>query len=365
MNVKNNTYNIQEIGLAKALIRKGHICDIVFWTDNTPETITYKFDGDKELKIFYLNGKNILNNAIYKNIDELISQYDIIQPAEHNQIYSAFLAKKYPKKTIIYHGPYYCDFNKRYNLLCRFTDLFTLPIYKKHNTPFIVKSRLAKEFLKSKGINPARISVCGVGIDTDAFLKSDFSEIPQEIEKISSIKCDIKLLYIGKIEPRRNCLFLADVLKKLRKKGINAVLVAVGNGKEDYCQSFENHIEELELEDYVYRIKAAEQKYLSYIYRNTDVFLLPTAYEIFGMVLLEAMYFGKPVITTQNGGSDMLIENGKTGIVENELNAKKWAEDIILATKNKKLGKNAAEYIKNNSTWELLADEFIEAYKNI
>ena len=69
MNVKNNTYNIQEIGLAKALIRKGHICDIVFWTDNAPETITYKFDGDKELKIFYLNGKNILNNAIYKNID--------------------------------------------------------------------------------------------------------------------------------------------------------------------------------------------------------------------------------------------------------------------------------------------------------
>ena len=117
MNVKNNTYNIQEIGLAKALIRKGHICDIVFWTDNAPETITYKFDGDKKLKIFYLNGKNILNNAIYKNIDELISQYDIIQPAEHNQIYSAFLAKKYPQKTIIYHGPYYCDFNKRYNLV--------------------------------------------------------------------------------------------------------------------------------------------------------------------------------------------------------------------------------------------------------
>ena len=33
MAVKNNTYNIQEVGLAKALIRKGHICDIVFWTD--------------------------------------------------------------------------------------------------------------------------------------------------------------------------------------------------------------------------------------------------------------------------------------------------------------------------------------------
>lgn len=365
MNVRKNTYNIQEIGLAKALIRKGHICDIVFWTDKSPETVSYKFDGDKELKIFYLNGKNILNNAIYKGLDELIAQYDIIQPAEHNQIYSAILAKKYPQKTIVYHGPYYCDFNKRYNLLCRATDLFTLPIYKKHNTPFIAKSRLAKEFLISKGIKENRISVCGVGIDADAFLKSDFSEIPPEISRISSIECGIKLLYIGKIEPRRNCLFLIDVLNKLREKGINAVLVAVGNGKEDYCQSFENHIAELELEDYVYRIKAAEQKYLSYIYQNTDVFLLPTIYEIFGMVLLEAMYFGKPVITTQNGGSDMLIQNGKTGITEPEFNAEKWAEDIILATKNKELGKNAAEHIKSNCTWELLADKFIKAYKSI
>lgn len=97
MNVRKNTYNIQEIGLAKALIRKGHICDIVFWTDKSPETVSYKFDGDKELKIFYLNGKNILNNAIYKDLDELIAQYDIIQPAEHNQIYSAILAKNIRK----------------------------------------------------------------------------------------------------------------------------------------------------------------------------------------------------------------------------------------------------------------------------
>ena len=98
MNVRKNTYNIQEIGLAKALIRKGHICDIVFWTDKSPETVSYKFDGDKELKIFYLNGKNILNNAIYKDLDELIAKYDIIQPAEHNQIYSAILAKNIRKK---------------------------------------------------------------------------------------------------------------------------------------------------------------------------------------------------------------------------------------------------------------------------
>ena len=41
MDVERNTYNIQEVGLAKALVRKGHVCDIVFWTDKEEKDITH------------------------------------------------------------------------------------------------------------------------------------------------------------------------------------------------------------------------------------------------------------------------------------------------------------------------------------
>ena len=44
MDVEHNTYNIQEIGLAKALVRKGHTCDIVFWTNNKEKTVDYTFE---------------------------------------------------------------------------------------------------------------------------------------------------------------------------------------------------------------------------------------------------------------------------------------------------------------------------------
>ena len=44
MAVKNNTYNIQEVGLAKALVRKGHFCDIIFWTDKAEETVDVPVD---------------------------------------------------------------------------------------------------------------------------------------------------------------------------------------------------------------------------------------------------------------------------------------------------------------------------------
>ena len=111
-----------------------------------------------------------------------------------------------------------------------------------------------------------------------------------------------------------------------------------------------------------------EQKYLSKVYKECDMFLLPTIYDIYGMVLLEAMYFGIPTVTTENGGSNMMIENGVNGYVINEFNAKKWA-DLISVTVNDKqkckdIGACAHKTIVNNFTWDCLADRFIEVYQS-
>lgn len=68
MAVKNNTYNIQEVGLAKALVRKGHICDIVFWTDKKEETITIPVDDAGSIHVFYRHGMTMLKNTVYTNM---------------------------------------------------------------------------------------------------------------------------------------------------------------------------------------------------------------------------------------------------------------------------------------------------------
>ena len=67
-----------------------------------------------------------------------------------------------------------------------------------------------------------------------------------------------------------------------------------------------------------------EQKYLSDVYNLADFFLLPTKYEIFGMVLLEAMYYKTVVLTTDNGGSSTLIDNGRNGYILQDENASKF-----------------------------------------
>ena len=58
MAVKNNTYNIQEVGLAKALIRKGNTCDILFWTDKQEETVEIPVFNGGVLHVFYRHGKS-------------------------------------------------------------------------------------------------------------------------------------------------------------------------------------------------------------------------------------------------------------------------------------------------------------------
>lgn len=363
MEVENASYNIQEIGLARALVKKGHQCDIVFWTDKEEKEVHIDVDGKTDITVFYRQSKVFLKNAFF-DIDDLIKKYDIIEPSEYNQLAAWKLSKKYPDKTVIYHGPYYCEFNKRYNAMCKVFDKIVLPAYKKNGTTFLVKSDLANDFLTSKGIKSENVTTVGVGIDLDAFKQSDINEIPDEIKEIQNIKADIKLLYIGKIEERRNIPFLFDILNELKNRNVNAKLVMIGNGDEEYCKNCFDYAKKCGVFDSIYHIKKAEQKYLQYAYKNTDIFLLPTRYEIFGMVLLEAMYFGTPAITTKNGGSQMLIENGIDGQIINEFDTKKWCDKIIETSHNStEISQNAHKKITEKFTWDVLSDKFISTYE--
>ena len=85
------------------------------------------------------------------------------------------------------------------------------------------------------------------------------------------------------------------------------------------------------------------------------------------MVLLEAMYFGSIVITTPNGGSNMLVHNGENGVVLPKDDAAKWAQSILdiqnSPEKKQTMRKCAHERIASDFTWDKLADKFIECYE--
>lgn len=358
-----NTYNLQEIGLAKALIKKGYTCDIIYYTKEKKEFEQYiNVDGYKRIKIYWLPAIDILHIGIFNKsrILEICSNYDIVQVSDYDQYMSYYLNNIIDKPIVIYHGPYKNDFIKYKSGLVN--KLFDTIFLKKmlHKQPTIIsKSKLTEETLRNKGFK--NIINLGVGFD-----KSRFSDnIDKKLDSnIIDTMCDKNImLYVGNTCPRRSTDFLIKTFYKVSQNVDNSLLVIVGTGKKKYTDEYKKLIDELKLNDKILWIDRLEQEKLVYIYKQAKVFVLPTQYEIFGMVLLESMYFKLPIVTTYNGGSVTLLENNENYHILDLKDEDKWSQTISNILSNPRIVVEGTTI--DNFTWDTLSDKFIEVYKKI
>lgn len=359
------SYNVQEIGLAKALVCRGHKCDIVLYNGRDQDsTEIYTFEEEGKTYSFFIykcKGYSFLKNGFMPKVKKLIYRYDVIQVHEYDQLLSWWLYTREYVPTVIYHGPYYHPYTKGYNLKCMIFDAIFLHGKKYREVRTLTKSELAVDFLKSKGFKNV-VSV-GVGLNTDNFRTGDTK---YDNEKNDSANDERSLLYVGKIEDRRNVYFLVEVFRILRKKCEDIHLVLVGGGEPEYVDRFLKSIAiEIEEKKIIY-IPKASQRELADIYKKSDIFIFTSNYEIFGMVLLEAMYFRLPVFSSENGGSSTLIQNDKNGYIFKNFQAEEWADRISRVIQDKEkmrqLGENARMTIEEGYTWDRLAEKFEREY---
>jgi len=355
-----SSYNVQEVGLAAALIRKGHICDIVLYTGG-PSRIEKRPDG---ITIYWIHGKNILKNGFFPGIYDLMEQYDIIQVHEYDQIQSWEIYTHHNQRhnVILYHGPYQDPFNHGYNFKCSVFDRLFLPQSRKVKAflPCLTKSPQARDFLMSKGFQ--NVTAVGVGLNPEPFEREpDMTLADQMPDDIPN------LIYIGVLEERRNSSMLLDLITNLAKTE-SFHFTIVGNGKPSYLQSLEPKIKKLESIGILSWYRSAPQPQIAGIYRKADIMLFPSNYEIFGMVLLEAMYYGVPCISSINGGSSTLIENGTDGIIIPDFRMNSWqnAVKVLLHDKEKctLIGQNACKKIHDHFTWDALSELFLTSYRS-
>lgn len=357
-----DSYNVQEIGLAKALIKKGHECGIVFFEngEENSEQIIPTDDG-KNIVIYWRKGINILKNGWFSGLDDIIEKYDVIQVHEYDQLYSWHLYSHCKKPVLVYHGPYYNPFNKKYNFKTAVFDKIFLNRRNTGRAHVLTKSKLAEKFLKEKGFKD--VTTVGVGLDDSRLSESEPNdEVKKILEKTAGAE---SFLYVGKIEERRNIIFLLEVFAQVSANR-NCKLVLIGNGQEEYKNIVHAKIAELKLNDAIIWVEKLNQDQLSYLYQNCKYFMFPTNYDIFGMVLLETMFYGMTVFSSINGGSSTLIEDGVNGVELEAFDKALWVNRInqILDSEEKdKLGVNAKETIKNKFLWSALVDDFIVAYK--
>src|SRR5438876_7896376 len=173
------------------------------------------------------------------------------------------------------------------------------------------------------------------------------------------------ILYVGRIVREKGIFTLLDAFEKLRKQGKDVSLVLVGEGplKEDLAKE----VLRRKLNDRVKLAGFVDEKKLVSLYNSSDAFVLPSHYEPFGMVALEAMASRVPVVVSDVGGLSEIVEDGVTGVKVPSSDPHALAEGILRVLDNRELSErlkeNAYRAVQERYRWDLIAEKTLEAYR--
>jgi len=171
------------------------------------------------------------------------------------------------------------------------------------------------ELLRDYGAHPSRIATIPCGVDTDLFVPGDRAEARQRL----GLDERPVLLWVGRIAPIKGLDTLLDAVARLRTPGQAVRLLIVGGDADEptngHETSLRHRIERLGLADAVRFVGPQPQSVLPAYYAAADVTVLPSYYESFGMVALEAMACGSPVIASRVGGLVTTVRDGVTGFL--------------------------------------------------
>jgi glycosyltransferase involved in cell wall biosynthesis len=172
-------------------------------------------------------------------------------------------------------------------------------------------------------------------------------------------------LYVGQIVPRKGLKVLLDACLILQNWGYNDyTLLVVGDGEQR--QELEAFASSENLDNCVKWVGKIAYGCLGAYFQASDIFVFPTYEDIWGMVLTEAMAFGKPVICSKGAKATEMVINGENGFVFEPGQSQKLAEYMGQFLENANLIEvmgNKSEQIMANHTPADATQSFIEAMK--
>jgi len=219
-----------------------------------------------------------------------------------------------------------------------------------------------------------KIEVIPPGVDL-----SRFYPIPDDEAKevIGLPPCNQVLLYVGRIEPLKGIDTLIEAIAYMRTQGefeelsfCLAVIGGVGDGDPTIQSAEMKRLKDLchlhGLDDLVTFLGKKDQDTLPYYYSAAEAVVVPSHYESFGMVALESMACGTPVVASQVGGLAYLVQDGVTGYTVPYSDVEALAKRLSDLIRNKplrdQLGKQAAAVAKDFS-WDIIARQIQNCYQ--
>jgi len=235
-----------------------------------------------------------------------------------------------------------------------------------HNSPkarIVVSQSMKREFIRHYGDAAESIIVIPNGVDLKMFNPANRLLYRDSLRQKHGIsRSDLVLMFVGGDWERKGVPYIIEALSLVPRPDVK--LLIVGSGDEKLY----GQLAELKQVRGIITFVSHSSVLWEY-YAASDVFVFPTIYEPFGLVIVEAMASGLPVITSRvAGATDVIIDRVNGLLLREPSDVNDLAAKIELLLSNvelrKTMGEHAREAVENLS-WNRVAQKTLEVYNRV
>lgn len=347
-------YNSQEIGLGRALARKGH--EVMIYKGIDPSEKEEKVQVEKNLTIWYLPMKHLGAHG-FMDCKYLEPQLKALFCFGDQQIFLPHVYRWCRRRRIpfvAYVGTAHSlDSNFKSKVMNALFAAGTLRIYKKN--PVLAKTSAAKEELRQLGVPHAVIAP--VGLDTAVLKKNIPADEKMRLRKEHGFEADdVILCNVSRLSWEKRPLELIDLFLQVKgKKKFKLIIVGNGPLEEELNEKIRKN--GLEKEVKIYPNVPYEKMWE--IYEMSDYYLNMNKGEIFGMAIMEAVYYKTSVAAIRALGPSVTLKDMKGHkLCENDDEMAEWITGPYPSEKDLQ---ESSEKMASTFTWDRCADAFLQA----
>jgi 1,2-diacylglycerol 3-alpha-glucosyltransferase len=210
----------------------------------------------------------------------------------------------------------------------------------------------------------APISIIPSGIDIDNFAK-DTGKREEVRNKYKISPNDVALITACRLTEEKNVRFLVKSFDKIKKSCANAKFIIVGDGAVK--KNLEKMVEEFKIKDSVIFTGLVDKEEIINLYQASDIFVFASLTETQGLVAVEAMAAGNPVVAVKASGIEDIVKNSEDGFLTSE-SEEEFSERAIKIINDKNLREKMSAQAKINSqrfSIEPWVEKVVGLYKNL
>ena len=227
----------------------------------------------------------------------------------------------------------------------------------------IAATETEKEERVRHGASPERISVIPCGVNLELFRPIDKDRAKQQL----GFGNDKVILCVGRIEPLKGIDRLLRAMTYLQDNpGLRLVIIGGDEHSQDEMARLQKLSRNLQIDGAVSFLGLIKQEKLPYFYSAADVCVVPSYYESFGLVALESIACGTPVVATNVGDLKTIIREGETGHIVADNTPRGLADKIALLLAQPSPNRESVLSIRasvSRFSWSNIAQELVREYR--